>query len=180
MKSLSVKTTLFGKVQIVVEPLSRLDLLDAQTRLTISQRSEVQETPDNNGKDTASGSPHAKQVGLTSPLADRLVLLDGSLLVLCDGGVARGDVVEVDGVNIEDEFDKGASHEGGGEVGGEVVVEEQLAAHDIERNVVGGPGEEEETGRVVETRASAVVESVHTTAQGQLISADDTGEDGKK
>jgi hypothetical protein len=40
-------------------------------------------------------------------------------------------------------------------VGWEVVVEEELAAHDVEGDVVGGPGEEEEAGRVVETVASA-------------------------
>jgi hypothetical protein len=141
-------------VQVVVQPLPGLDLLNAQTRLTISQGSKVEETPNNDGKDTASGGPHAEQVGLDSSLADGLVLLDGSLLVLCESGVARGDVVNVDRINIEDEFDKGAGDEGGGEVSGEVVVKEELAAHDVEGNVVGGPGEEEETGRVVETVAS--------------------------
>lgn len=142
-------------MQIVVEPLSGLNLLNAQTRLTVSQGSKVQETPDNDSKNTASGSPHAKQVGLTSSLTDGLVLLHGSLLVLCDGGIARSDIVEVNGVDVEDEFDKGTSHEGGGEVGGQVVVEEELTAHDVEGNVVGGPGQEEETGRVVETVAGA-------------------------
>jgi hypothetical protein len=142
-------------VQVVVKPLSGLDLLNAQTRLTISQGSEVEETPDNDSKNTASGSPHAEQVGLDSSLADGLVLLDGSLLVLCESGVARGDVVNVDRIDVEDKFDQSTSHEGGGEMGGEVVVKEELATHDVEGDVVGGPGEEEETGRVVETVASA-------------------------
>jgi hypothetical protein len=145
---------LFGEVQVVVQPLSGLDLLNAQTRLTICQRSKVQETPDDDGKNTARGSPHAEQVGLDGSLANRLVLLHGSLLVLCKGGVARGDVVDVDRIDVEDEFDEGASHEGGSEVGGQVVVKEELTTHDVEGNVVGGPGEEEETGRVVETVAS--------------------------
>jgi hypothetical protein len=146
--------TLFGEVQVVVQPLSGLDLLNAQTRLTISQRSKVEETPDNDSKDTARGCPHAEQVGLNSSLADRLVLLHSSLLILGEGGVARGDVINVNRIDVEDELDKGASHEGGGEVGGQVVVKEELAAHDVEGNVVGGPGEEEETSRVVETVAS--------------------------
>lgn len=142
-------------MQIVVEPLPRLDLLNAQTRLAISQRSKVQETPDNDGKNSASGSPHAEQVGLTSSFTDGLVLLDGSLLVLCDGGVARSDIIEVNGIDVEDEFDKGTGDECGGKVGGKIVVEEELTAHDVEGNVVGGPGEEEETSRVVETVAGA-------------------------
>jgi hypothetical protein len=38
---------------------------------------------------------------------------------------------------------------------GEVVVEEELTTHDVERNVMSSPGQEEETGRVVKTVASA-------------------------
>ncbi len=36
----------------------------------------------------------------------------------------------------------------------QVVVKEELAAHDEEGNVVGSPAEEEEAGTVVETRSS--------------------------
>jgi hypothetical protein len=146
---------LLSKVQIVVQPLPRLHLLNTQPRLPVSQRSKVQETPHNNSKNTTSSSPHTQQIRLHSSLTNRLVLLHSSLLVLGDGGIARGYVVEVDGVDVEDEFDEGAGYEGGGEVGGEVVVEEELAAHDVEGDVMGGPGEEEETGRVVETVAGA-------------------------
>lgn len=99
-------------MQVVVEPLSCLDLLNAQAGLTISQWGKVEETPDNDSENTAGSSPHTKQVGLDGPLADGLVLLDGSLLVLCEGGVARGDVVNVDRINVEDKFDEGASHKG--------------------------------------------------------------------
>ena len=155
MKRALFKTTLLGKVQVVVEPLSCLDLLNAQTRLTIGQGSEVEETPDNNGENTASGGPHAEQVGLKGSLADGLVLLHGSLLVLCESCVTGCDVVNVDRINVEDEFNKGTSHESRGEMSGEVVVEEELTAHDVKGNVVSSPGEEEETGRVVETIASA-------------------------
>lgn len=35
------------------------------------------------------------------------------------------------------------------------MVKEELTTHDVEGDVVSGPGEEEETGRVVETIASA-------------------------
>ena len=40
-------------------------------------------------------------------------------------------------------------------MGGQVVVEEELTAHDEEGDVVGGPGQEEEAGAVVETVAGA-------------------------
>lgn len=38
---------------------------------------------------------------------------------------------------------------------GEVVVQEELAAHEEEGEVVGGPGEEEEAGGIVEAGARA-------------------------
>lgn len=63
----------------------------------------------------------------------------------------------LDGLDVEDEFDEGAGDEDGGQVRGEVVVEEELAAHDVEGDVVGGPGEKEEAGGVVEAGAGAWV-----------------------
>lgn len=140
-------------MQVVVEPLSCLNLLDSQSGLTIGQRSEVEEAPHNDSKDTAGGCPHAEQVGLTSSLTDRLVLLHSSLLVLGEGCVARGDVVDINRVNVEDEFNEGTSDECRSEMSREVVVEEELTAHDVEGDVVGSPGQEEETSRVVETVA---------------------------
>ena len=92
---------------------------------------------------------------MTGSLADWLVLLGGSLLVLGEGGVAGGNVIEVDRIDVEDEFDERAGDEGGCEMSGEVVVEEELTTHDVERNVMSSPGQEEETGRVVKTVASA-------------------------
>lgn len=142
-------------MQVVVKPLSCLDLFNSQAGLTISQRSEVEEAPHDDGKNTASGSPHAEQVGLTGSLTNRLVLLDSSLLVLGKGCVARSNVVDVDRVDVEDELDEGTSDKSRGEVSGEVVVKEELTAHDVEGNVVSSPGQEEETGRVVETVAGA-------------------------
>ena len=40
-------------------------------------------------------------------------------------------------------------------MGGEVVVEEELAAHEVEGEVMGGPAEEEEAGAVVEAGAGS-------------------------
>ena len=49
-------------MQIIVEPLSGLYLLDGQAGLTVGEGSEVKETPDDDGQDTASGGPHAEKV----------------------------------------------------------------------------------------------------------------------
>jgi len=54
------------------------------------------------------------------------------------------------GFNTEDEFDQSTCYETGCKMCGEVMVQEELATHDIEGDVVSSPGEEEETCRVVE------------------------------
>ena len=40
-------------------------------------------------------------------------------------------------------------------MGGEVVVQEELSAHKVEGEVMGGPAEEEEAGAVVEAGAGS-------------------------
>lgn len=65
-------------------------------------------------------------------------------------------------------------------MGGEVVVQEELTSHDEEGDVMGSPCDEEVPGRVVQLRASAVVQSVDPTTLGDLVRTDDTGKDGKK
>lgn len=51
-------------------------------------------------------------------------------------------------------MEDGSRDEGRTEVGGEVVVEEELARHGEEGEVVVEPGEHEEAARVVEAVAS--------------------------
>ena len=77
-----------------------------------------------------------------------LLLFFGAGFAVFDGEV--GEVVRLD---VEDEFDDGASHERGGKVSGQVVVEEELTAHYEEWDVVGCPEEEEEACAVVEAGA---------------------------
>ena len=40
-------------------------------------------------------------------------------------------------------------------MGGKVVVEEELTAHEVEGEVMGGPAEEEEAGAVIEAGAGS-------------------------
>ena len=54
-----------------------------------------------------------------------------------------------DGFDVEDEFDECAGDKAGRKVSWQVVVQEKLATHQVEGEVVGCPTEEEETGRVV-------------------------------
>ena len=64
-------------------------------------------------------------------------------------------MIQAIGIEVEDEFEEGAGDEGGGEVGWEVVVKEELTAHEVEGEVVGCPAEEEETCAVIETEAGS-------------------------
>ena len=89
-------------MQIVVEPLSRNNLIDIKTGLTVGERGKVEETPDDDGENAASDGPHTQKVLVGDSLTDGLAGL--ALLVLCDGRVAGLELVEIDGLNVEDEF----------------------------------------------------------------------------
>ena len=53
-------------------------------------------------------------------------------------------------------------------MGGEVVVEEELSAHEVEREVMGGPAEEEEAGAVVEAGAGSCSSKIQYVFDGRL------------
>ena len=53
-------------------------------------------------------------------------------------------------------------------MGGEVVVEEELAAHEVEGEVMGGPAEEEEAGAVVEAGAGSCSSKIQYVFDGFL------------
>jgi hypothetical protein len=162
-------------MQVVAKPFPGLDLFDCETWLAICERREEEEAPESGSKNDASGNPASKLAGSGDTLANRARA--GSTVTLL-GRSPWG--LRVLGFDAEDKLDKGTSDQTRSKVGWEVVVQEQLTTHDVEGDVVSSPGEEEETGRVIETRAGAVVESIHATAQSQLISTDDTGENGKE
>lgn len=145
---------LFRKVKIIVEPLPGINLIDIKTRATVCEGSKVEETANDNGENGASSSPGANKALSAESFSDgpAAVLL---VLFLGDAATALGNLVNRGRLNVEDKFDKSACHEGRSEMSGEVVVKEELTAHDEEGDVVSCPGEEEETGAVVETRASA-------------------------
>ena len=71
---------------------------------------------------------------------------------LISGPPARG-FVEVR-LNIKDEFEKTACDKRGREMGGQVVVEEELTAHEVEWEVVCSPSKEEEPSGIVQARSS--------------------------
>ena len=70
-------------------------------------------------------------------------------------GLLKDVLVQANGIKVENEFEKCASDQSGCEVCWQVMVKEELATHDEERNIVGGPAEEEEAGAVVKAGAGS-------------------------
>jgi hypothetical protein len=131
-------------VQIITQPLPLQHLVNLQPRLPIRQRRKEQETPQQNRVNHRRRRPRSPQPLRRNGVPHRSPLDDGfrrrrRLLWYCDFVVGGGE-----GFDVEDEFDKGACDEGGCEMRREVVVQEELAAHDEEGEVVRCPGEEEE------------------------------------
>lgn len=97
------------------------------------------------------------------------------------------------GLEVQYEFHQRPCHERGRNMRGEVVVKEELAAHEIKGKVMRSPTEEEKAGATVETRANfctqgqsrmkKVISREHTrfkridaTTERELICANDTNE----
>lgn len=138
-------------------PLPRLHLLHAQSTITISQRRIIYITRHHKRHNRTQYRPAQIHSALSlsgNPLTNRR--LPVVVLALCRGILARtisceanrglsvqsvgqGCTVDV-GLDVADELEEGAGDEGGGEVSGEVVVEEELATHYVEGDVVGCPG----------------------------------------
>jgi hypothetical protein len=144
---LRTRMRLFRKVQVVAEPLPRLHLRDIETGAAVSKGCEEPEAPGDCGEDDTASDPAAHLARGSHALADGA----GS----CSAVTLDGRRLGVHGLDAEDELDQGAGDETRGEMGGQIVVQEELASHDVEGNVVGCPGEEEESSRVVKTGARA-------------------------
>lgn len=141
-------------MQIITQPLPRIDLIGRQPRPPIRQREEEGKPIKHRRQHHPRSNPRAQHTLPPQSLLRSLEVfprLFGNLgrEFIFLGRDAGGDFVVEHGVDVEDEFDEGAGHEAGCQVGGEVVVQEELAAHEVEGEVVGCPAEEEEAGRVV-------------------------------
>ena len=155
-------TTSFRKMQIIRQPLPRINLRNIQSGLTIRQRQKEEPAPQHGRNDQATSPPQRQHPLLTQPLLRRhdnplaraVFILAGRFDLI---GLLKEVLVEAGRVKVKDEFEEGAADEGGGEVGGEVVVQEELAAHEVEGEVVRGPAEEEEARAVVESGACSCV-----------------------
>lgn len=146
-------------MQVISEPLPRNDLLGTQARLAVCQRQEEPPPTNRNRQHNPTGSPKRQHTLSAHALLGRNDdPFTSAVFVLARGLVLRllqEVLVQSDRIEVADEFEQGTRDESGREMGGQVVVEEELAAHDEEGDIVSGPAKEEETGAVVETGASS-------------------------
>ena len=62
----------------------------------------------------------------------------------------------------------------------QVMVQEQLAAHEVEGSVVRPPHQQEEPSRVVQTRPGSLIKCIYAAAEGQLVRTHETCEDSEE
>lgn len=150
-------------MQIITQPLPSLHLLNAQTRPTVGEREEKHESPDHHSQDHNCGKPRPEQTLAPHPLLcglelpSRLLCSNSALLLNSGRYIFLGFIddlrfrwLEINiGLDVEDKFDYCAGDQAGGEMCWEIVVQEELATHGIEGEVVSGPTQEEEAGRVI-------------------------------
>lgn len=139
----STSRRLFGEVQVVAEPLATNDLLDGEARVTVCQRQEEVPAGNGNSQNNTTGDPGGEKALASKTLAGADVPLRSIALL-----VALDDLVALlrSGLGGEDELQKSTRNKAGSQVCREVVVEEELTTHEVEGEVVSGPGQEEETG----------------------------------
>lgn len=100
-------------MQIIGQPLSRINLLDTQTRFPIRQRRKEQKAPENRCQHHDTSDPASEEALLRNTFAD---------WTACLRFLSKGSGFWVLRLDAEDEFDEGASDEAGCKMGGEVVV----------------------------------------------------------
>lgn len=151
--------TLLSEMEIIIQPLPRQHLLNLQPRFPIRQRTKKPKTPHKSRNNNPTSRPRRQKTLSHNPFPYRLTSslnrLTSTILLPVDDRVCPTNVCDFLGFDIEDEFYDRARDEAGGQVRGEVVVQEELTAHDEEGEIVRSPDEEEETGAVVEAAAGA-------------------------
>jgi hypothetical protein len=144
-------------VQVVVEPLARIDARHIETGGTVGQGRIKEEAPDGGSQNDQGGNPACDERSAAHAFFGRheaAQATEGSGLGLAGGVIDRGKCsARVERLQVENEFNQRTAHHGGGQVRGQVVMQEALATHQPEGEVVRSPAQEQEPGAVVQTRA---------------------------
>lgn len=156
---IGVGDKLFGKVEIVVQPLAGVNAGDIQARGAIGQRRIEDEATDGGCENDNGRGPCGKHRVEAHALLGRYEAADTATdptLSLTGGIIRRGcGGGRVERRHVENKLDQRTCHHGRGEVGRQVVVQETLTAHQPEGEIVGSPAQEQEPSAVVQTGTSA-------------------------
>ena len=142
-------TDLLGEVEVIAQPLPPVDLGSGQTRISVGQWQEEVPAKGDEGHDDRSGNPGASHALASKTLARAQTALGSRSHLLAR---LAGLVIRLGRVGAKEELHNRASNERRGKVSGQIMMQEQLTAHDEEGEVVSCPGEEEEACRVVQAR----------------------------
>lgn len=137
-----LRSHLFGKVQVIAEPLASEDLVYRETRVAVSQGQEEVPACNDDDNDNEASNPCAEHALAGEPLpgSDVVSGAGNRLLVL---GVFDD---FVDGLRVKDEFEESTGNQAGCEMSWKIMMQEKLTSHEVEWEIVSGPGQEEESG----------------------------------
>jgi hypothetical protein len=136
-------------VKVISEPLPSENGINGETRVTIGERQEEVPASNDQGQNSTTGNPSTEHALAGEALTGGDVVpgANGSLLIL-DSDLLRS-------LRVEDELKKSTSNKTRSEVSWKVMMQEKLSSHEEEWEVMSSPSKEEETGRVIQTRASS-------------------------
>lgn len=112
--------SLFGKVQVIVEPLARIDALHIEAGGTVGQGRIEDEAPDGGSQNNKGGDPARDErlaahafLGRDEPAQTA----NGPRLGLARGVIHRGECsAGIERLQVKNEFNQCATHHGGGQV----------------------------------------------------------------
>lgn len=133
-------------MKVVAEPLASQHLVDTEARVSVSEWQEVVPAESRQGQNHCTSNPCAHHAVTREPLAGGDVLPRPSFLAALTG-VCRF----FSGIGVEDKLNQCSRYERRSKMSREIMMQEQLTTHYVEGEIMGGPRQEEETGRVVKT-----------------------------
>lgn len=146
--------TLLRKVEIVAQPLATQDLVNVEAGVTVGQWQEESPSKRDKSQDYHTSNPCWDHARTGESLASRNMPLGSSNLLLL--ATLTGRKFGLSCVIVKDEFNKSTCHQRRGQMSRQVMMEEQLTTHYVEREVVRSPGQEEEARRFVKTRTGSL------------------------
>ena len=133
-------------MEVVAQPLPPLNFLNRESRIAVCQREEEVPSSGKDGANDTTCNPYASEALTDKALACSQVLL----------GATLANLVFSNGTGREDELNESTRNKTRCKMGREIMMQEELTAHQVEWEVVCSPCKPEETSRVVKLGACAL------------------------